>query len=94
VQVIGRHGKLLFAYLAVFLLSATILVQHSHDGLFSDIACVVCVYQENLEPVIGSTPVIPDVVVTRIYANHFHPRAVQFSRILTVARSPPTFLVG
>ena len=94
VRVIGRHRKMFIAFLAVFLLSATLLVQHSHDDLISDTACVVCVYQGNLDTVINGTHTIPDIVVTRVYTNHFHSRALQFSLILAVARSPPIFLVG
>ena len=93
-DVIHQHRKPLIALLAVFLLSVTMLAHHSHDGVLSDTACVVCLHQANQDSASGGTPKIPDVVVTRAYADHFHPRLAQFSCIPAVARGPPTFLVG
>lgn len=94
VHVISQHQKQLIALLAVLLLSVTILVQHSHDGVVSDPVCIVCLYQANFDSVLSSAPRIPEVIVTRVYADHFHSRFVQFSCVQAVARSPPIFLVG
>ena len=93
VHVIRQHRKPLVALLAVLLVSV-LLVRHSHDGIVSDTACVECLHKANLDSVINNTSPLPNVVVTRVYADHFHRSFVQLSCVLAVVQSPPTFLIG